>query len=195
MIARDAPHRRQRTFIRLVQRPLNVQLRVRCGAPSNYFRMLLDDIEEYGPRIDPKTERGCRINSRNGEMQQPSCFSEPTAVLFLLYRGEKGPKRGTLSVSWVFRGLRTSGQGAAPTPHHLLKKVDENFWDYLRQPRVSYGIYLPKQSASAAAVKSSPKNRSSTSASPYAGRSSAVRTSVKAADGASFTHPAYCPPR
>ena len=74
------------------------------------------------------------LTPENGEMQQPSCFSEPTAVLFLLYRGEKGPKRGTLSVSWVFRGLRTSGQGVAPTPHHLLKKVDENFWDYLRQP-------------------------------------------------------------
>ena len=80
------------------------------------------------------------LTPENGEMQQPSCFSEPTAVLFLLYRGEKGPKRGTLSVSWVFRGLRTSGQGVAPTPHHLLKKVDENFWDYLRQPVVLWNL-------------------------------------------------------
>jgi len=27
-------------------------------------------------------------------------------------------------------------QGVAPTPYHLLKKVDQNFWIVLRQPLV-----------------------------------------------------------
>ena len=104
---------------------------------------------------DGKQKGAVALTPENGEMQQPACFSEPTAVLFLLYQrsrfsklNPKGPKRGTPSVSRVFRGRRvrapresrdlgsgrcSSSQSELQHPHHLLKKVDENFWDYLRQ--------------------------------------------------------------
>ena len=69
---------------------------------------------------DPDSrKRGCRINFPKGEMRQPYCVSRNTVHLFLLYRGEKEAKRGTPKKSWVFRGLRTSGHGVAPTPGEL----------------------------------------------------------------------------
>ncbi len=105
-----------------------------------------------GQRPDPSW--GCCMNSRNGEMQQPVLYPNSLAVLFLLYRGEKGPKRGTLSVSWVFRGLRTSGQDSVPTPCRLLKKAGENFWPICDRPPVS----LSGSSGTAAISVEAPQN-------------------------------------
>jgi hypothetical protein len=45
------------------------------------------------------------LTSEMEKMRQPFCNSDHSVLLFLLYRGEKEAKRGTLWKSWGFRPL------------------------------------------------------------------------------------------
>ena len=108
-----------------------------------------------------KTKRSCCINSRKRRNATARLlFRADSRTFSPLYQrsrfsklNPKVPKRGTPSVSWVFRGRRvrapresrdlgsgrcSSSQSELQHPHHLLKKVDENFWDYLRQAHESF---------------------------------------------------------
>jgi len=49
------------------------------------------------------------------------------SFFFSFIEEKKKQKEELFWKSWVFRTLRSPGQGVAPTPYHLLKKVDENF--------------------------------------------------------------------
>ena len=115
-----------RTFEGRVEHSIRVQV------PSSaffFFYFPEKGLERAGNEgavaFTPKTEK----------CDSPLVSSDTPAVLFLLYRGEKVPKRGTLWKSWVFRTLRSAGQGVAPTPYRLLEKAGENFQTNLRQSR------------------------------------------------------------
>ncbi len=69
-----------------------------------------------------------RSGTRSGGSIKTVRIPEMEFVLFLLYRGEKEPKRGTLWKSREFRPLRRSTKGSALGTRKPLKRLERNFY-------------------------------------------------------------------